>query len=370
MKFFKLSLITFTTAALLTGCNLGRTDETSSVNQYPADITERQIRTDENPYARENLDLQAVGALLEKADDAQEFEYLLNSGDGVNNLDLNGDGYVDYISVREYEDESDDQRGFSLFSMFGPNEIQEIATLIFNRQGLNSNGARVLLSGNEQIYGDNNYYETSWVDRTVPIVSWLFNRNRDTNYQSPYYYGNYPDYYENYQVVETPVYRTRIEQYYSQPVFIQTSTPTITQIKIKSPYDGKSLDKIYSKLAKPTKEQTEFRKNNPNPPAFVEVKKDKTKDNSIKADKQPKGNPNKFEKIEKVNNDKSVREIKPNKIDKENIKQSNPVKFEKQNSKPQKQDNNVKQNGGGNPNKGGGNPNKGGGGGKGGGKKN
>jgi hypothetical protein len=369
MKFFKLSLITLTAAVLLAGCNSAQNEETSSVNPYPSDITERQIALDKKAYwAKENLDLRAVGALLEKADDAEEFERLLNSGDGVNNLDLNGDGDVDYISVREFEDESDDQRGFSLFSMFGPNEIQEIATLIFNRQGLNSNGARVLLSGNEQIYGDNNYYETNWVDRAVPIVSWLFNKDRDTNYQSPYYYENYPDYYENYQVVETPVYRSRIEQYYSAPVFIQTNAPTITQIKIKSPYSGKSMDKIYSKLAKPTKEQMEFSKNNPNPPAFVKVKKEKTKDFSDKQDKQWKENQNRFEKTEKVKNDKSVREMKPNKIEKENFKQNNPFKMEKRNNKPQKQNDNGKQKGGGNPNKG--DKGNGKGGGKGGGKKN
>lgn len=369
MKLFKLSLVTFTAAAFLTGCNLAQTDETTAVNPYPADVAQGEILAEDNTFgARENLDLQAVGALLEKADDAEEFEYLLNSDDGINNLDLNGDGYVDYISVREYEDQSDDQRGFSLFSMFGPNEIQEIATLIFNRDGLNSNGARILLAGNEQIYGDNNYYETNWVDRTIPIVSWLFNKDRNTNYESPYYYENYPDYYEAYQVVETPVYRTRIQQYYSEPVFIQTANPTmITQIKIKSPYNGKSLNKIYSKLAKPTKDQIEFRKNNPNPPEFIKVKKEKNKDFKVKQDKQWKENPNGFEKNGKGNNDKPFMKENRNKIEKGDINKSNPVKFEKQNNKPQKQDKIGNGNGGGNKsNKGG----KGNGGGKGGGKKN
>lgn len=377
MKFFKLSLITFAASAFLTGCGAAQIDETASTNPYPADVAESQINRDENQYwAKENLDLRAVGALLEKADDAEEFEYLLNSDEGgVNNLDLNGDGYVDYVSVREYEDEYDDQRGLSLFSRFGPNEIQEIATIIFNRDRLDSNGARVLLAGNEQIYGDNNYYETNWVERVVPIVSWLFNRNRDTNYESPYYNENYPDYYQTYQVVETPVYRTRVEQYYAQPVFIETSSPSITQIKIKSPYKDKSLDKIYSKLAKPTKEQVEFRKNNPNPPVFEKVKKEKKekfekiKDVSGKFDDQPKGNPNRFDKMEKRNNDKAFKQDKPNKMERGDFNQPKQAKFEKQIIKQQKQDDkSFKQKGGGdNPNKGGG---KGNGKGNGGGKKN
>jgi uncharacterized membrane protein YgcG len=364
MKFFKLSLITFTAATFLIGCSSGQIDQASSVNPYPTGVAESQIN-EENPYwAKENLDLQAVGALLEKADNAEEFEYLLNSEDGVNNLDLNGDGYVDYISVREYDDRDDDQRGFSLFSMFGPNEIQEIVTILFNRQGSNYPGSRVLLTGNEQLYGDNNYYETNWLDRALPIVSWLFNKDRNDVYQSPYYYENYPDYYEAYPVVETPVYRTRITQYYPTPVFIQTNAPTITQIKIKSPNNGKWINKIYSKLAKPNKEQVEFRKNNPNKPEFVRIKNEKPKnvkvkfdDKPNKFDDRPKGNPNKFDK--------------PNKIEK--VNQPNPVKVEKQNNKFEKQNNNPQKSQG-NPNgkgnngggKGGGNK---GGGGKGGGKK-
>ncbi len=388
MKFFKLSLITFTAAAFLTGCGAGQINETASTNPYPADIAESQINAGENQsdnqyWAKENLDLRAVGALLEKADDAEELEYLLNSDEGgVNNLDLNGDGYVDYVSVREYDDEYDDQRGLSLFSRFGPNEIQEIASIIFNRDRLDSNGARILLAGNEQIYGDNNYYETNWVERAVPIVSWLFNRNRDTNYESPYYNENYPDYYQSYQVVETPVYRTRIEQYYAQPVFIETSSPSITQIKIKSPYKDKWMDKIYSKLAKPTKEQVEFRKNNPNPPKFDKVKKEKfekIKDVSGKFDDQPKGNPNRFDKMEKRNNEKAFKQDKPNKMERGDFNQNKPNKIEKQIFKQQKQENKeFKQKGGGdNPNKGGnkgggdkGNGKGNGGGGKGGGKKN
>jgi hypothetical protein len=353
-NFIKLSAAIFAVSLFLTGCgSLNQAERVSETNPYPNEIA----GAGENAYwAKENLDLQAVGALLEKADNAEEFEYLLNSEDGVNNLDLNGDGYVDYISVREFDDRYDDQRGFSLFDRFSPDLIQEIATVLFNRDDFNRPGARILLTGNEQIYGDNYYYETNWVDRALPIVSWLFN-DRDTYYQSPYYYENYPDDYDVYQVVETPVYRTRITQYYPTPVFIQTNQPTITQVKIKSPYKGKTIDKIYSKLAKPTKEQLEFRKNNPNKPEFVQVKKIKTNDVKIKFEDKLKGNPNKLDDRPKGNPN---RFDKPNKIEK--VNQPNPVKIEKQNNKPQKQEKFKQNNGGGDK------PNKGGGG-KGGGKK-
>jgi hypothetical protein len=282
-----------------------------------------------NAWARENLDLQAVGALLGKADDAEELEYLLNSEEGVNNIDLNGDGYVDYIGVREFDDREDDQRGFSLFSMFGPDMIQEIAQIIFHRDRPDYPGSRVLLVGNDQIYGDDHYYETNWLDRSVPIASWAFN-DRDDSYRSPYYYGNYPDYYEAYEVAETPVYVSRVREYYYEPAFVQTTQPVyITNIKIKSPNKGRSWNGVYAQLAKPNKEQVEFRKNNPNKPAFVRVEKgdkkqiDRTEMRNghpkrVERIGMPEGNPNRIEAPGKIRVDKSVRheKQKPNRIDK------------------------------------------------------
>ena len=193
MRFNKLYLITIAITLFIAGCNSAQTDDTSSTNPYPNDVADSEIASGENTYwARENLDLQRIGNLLEKADDAEEFEYLLNSDEGINNLDLNGDGYVDYISVAEFDDRDDNQRGFTLFDRFGPNEIQEIASIIFNRDRFDAPGARILLTGNEQIYGDNYNYEANWLDRVLPIANYVFG-NRDNTYESPYYYENYPE---------------------------------------------------------------------------------------------------------------------------------------------------------------------------------
>lgn len=329
VKYFYLIIITIT--LFITGCSQLNTDEARSNNPNEYDVADGSISADEDVYwAKENFDLQRVGNLLEKADDAEELEYLINSEDGINNLDLNGDGYTDYISVSEFDNGYDDQRGFTLFDRFGPNEIQEIARLIFDRNGYADNpGARILMVGNDQIYGDDNYYETNWIDRTIPIVSWLF-QNRDTYYESPYYYNNYPDYYENYRVVETPVYRTRIEQYYPQPVFIYTNSPTITNIKVKSKYQDRSIEKIYARLAKPTKEQINFKKNNPNRPEFVQLKQEKVKDVPAKFKEKfkdmPNGNGRNFDNRGRGN-------------EKNFEAKNNPPKMERELSKPQKQNN-------------------------------
>lgn len=371
MKFFKLFFIAvlFTTA-----CNQSQTEEIIQTNPYPNEPTREEVIYDQAiGFAKENLDLQRVGVLLEESDNAEDFERLLNSEDGVNNLDLNGDGYVDYISVREFDEREQDERGFSLYSMFGQNEIQEIATIIFDRRGDQYPGARVLLNGNEQIYGDNSYYEKNWLDRSLNIVTWLF-EDRNENYRSPYYYDNYPNYYEVYETVDTPVYRTRLEQYYPNPVFVYTAQPTITNIKINSPNNGRTINNIRVKMVKPTKQQDEFIKNNRQNPQFIKVKNEKREKNSNRRE----DNPNKFENFRR---DKKEKKNNSDQFSRGNGKQNNPNKVERQEvkqNKVERQQNvgrgnqnkverqNVKQD---NPNKGGGQKNNGNGGGKGGGGK-
>ena len=255
----------------LIACNNATPPDQVSQTQQPYandQITDEALPEDSEPWAKDNFDLQRIGPLLERSRSPEEFERYLNEDDGINNLDFNGDGYADYISVDEFGDEGyDGQRGLSLYSRFGPDLIQEIASIFLYRDQPNYPGARVLVYGNEQIYGDNQYYETNWLDRSLQIANVLFS-DRDDYYRSPYYYDNYPSYYDVYEVVETPVYRTRIERLYPEPVFVFTSSPQyIDRIKIKSPNNGLHLGQIYAKMAKPTKEQREFREKNPGKPA-------------------------------------------------------------------------------------------------------
>lgn len=272
------------TTLMLMACNSTRSDESTAPLPDSRTIAEADIDTDiDGEYARENLDLNAVGVLLEKSKNAENFEYLLNTDNRVNNLDLNGDGYADYISVAEYEDRDTNQRGFTLFDRFGADDIQEIARICFDRDRIENRGARILLTGNEQLYGDNYYYEANWLDKSLDIVSWAFG-DRSEYYHSPYYYDNYPNNYNVYRVIETPVYRTRIQEYYPQPIFIRTNTPSITIIKIKSSYKDRSTNRIFAKLAKPSKEQKEFRKSNPKRRDFVD--KVKRNDPSRKPEKR------------------------------------------------------------------------------------
>jgi hypothetical protein len=252
------------------GCNSSQPSQQIATNDPQLD--DALIETEGDEYwARDNFDLQRVGDLVHRADSPEQFEALLNEEGGINNLDLNGDGYVDYISVDEFEDRDSNARGLSLFSRFGPDLIQEIATILFYRDDLNSPGARVLLTGNEQLYGDNYFYETNSLDRSVGLVTNLFD-DRDSLYRSPYHYDNYPTNYEVFEIVDPPVYRTRVAELIPQPAFIQTTAVPVYvgKVKIKSPHKGKWMDKIHAKLAKPTREQAEFIAADPGRIRFVD----------------------------------------------------------------------------------------------------
>ena len=217
MRVFKLSVAVFSISLFLMSCNTDQPQQTAITETYPNDAVVAEEIPIDDYWAKDNFDLQRVGNLLERSDDPQEFEAYLNDDDGLNNLDLNGDGYADYISVQEFEDRDSNSRGLSLFSRFGPDLIQEIAQIFFYRDEPRYPGSRVLVYGNDQLYGDNHYYETNWLDRSVGLTSYLFS-DRDSYYRSPYYYDNYPSDYTVYEVVETPVYRTRIEQLYPEIV--------------------------------------------------------------------------------------------------------------------------------------------------------
>ena len=342
MKDIKLSAAVLVFSLFLLSCNQNQPQDIANVVPNPNQTSSTEAAIDGEYWAKDNFDLERVGNLLERSNSPEEFERYLNSNDGINNLDLNGDGYVDYISVDEYRDRGEYERGLSLYSRYGPNDVQELGTVVFYRDDNRSPGARLLLTANEQLYGDNRYYETNWVDKAIGIVSTLFGQ-RDNYYRSPYYYDNYPDYYQPYQVVETPIYRTRITQIYPQPVFVYTTSPTfITKLKIKSPNNGLHLGQIYAKLAKPTKEQADFMRNNPGRPKAMKFEKGEKggRPDDQGARKDDKGGRQDDKRMDSPKSDKQ-----PNESRKNDNPSAKPPKADKPNGKGSKPDN-------GGPNKG------------------
>src|SRR5678816_2897081 len=100
MKNLKTAFLILSTSVFLFGCNSDQQQVATTQPPYTnvpenANVAPGDIYDD---WAKENFDLQRVGPLLERSRTPQEFESYLNRRDGIDNLDLNGDGYADYIS--------------------------------------------------------------------------------------------------------------------------------------------------------------------------------------------------------------------------------------------------------------------------------
>ena len=75
------------------------------------------------------LDLQAIGAAFAQSSTVQDFENLLNDSSlMLSNLDLNQDGYVDYLRVVETVEGN--THVFVIEAVLGPDVYQEVATVV------------------------------------------------------------------------------------------------------------------------------------------------------------------------------------------------------------------------------------------------
>lgn len=98
----------------------------------------------------DQFSLEGALELFKRSESPEEFEKLLNSPDAkVNNLDLNGDGYIDYIRVHDrYEG---NVHAFILQAVISDREMQDIAVIELEKL---ANGKAVLqIVGDEDVYG-------------------------------------------------------------------------------------------------------------------------------------------------------------------------------------------------------------------------
>lgn len=161
----------------------------------------------------DNLDLQELGELVKDSRNAQNIERELNQNGSINNLDLNNDGNVDYITVTEYG--NGNSKGFSFTVDLG-NRKQEVATIVINRE----NGyATMNIQGDQRLYGQSAYYQSNYSLSELLIMSYLFSYH--TPYYSPYRYGYYPTYYHSYRYV--PVHQYQSRYHGKHRTFVRTS---------------------------------------------------------------------------------------------------------------------------------------------------
>lgn len=149
------------------------------------------------------LDLQAVAAAFAEANTVQEFERLLNSSRYmINNLDLNRDGWIDYLRV--IETRQGYHHVFLIQACLAPSVFQDVATLIAEWR---SDLLYVEVIGDRYLYGYNYVVRPVFVKR--PPMWDVFGRPTYNPWSSPYYYGYYPSYYQQ----PKPVYLSHYQAY-------------------------------------------------------------------------------------------------------------------------------------------------------------
>ncbi|HEX8038667.1 MAG TPA: hypothetical protein VF490_05930, partial [Chryseosolibacter sp.] len=111
----------------------------------------------------DNFSLEGALELFKKSSSPEDFEKLLNSPDSkVNNLDLNGDGYIDYIRVHDrYQG---NVHAFALQAVVSERELQDVAVIELEKL---SNGKAVLqIIGDEDVFGVETIIEPTQEVRT------------------------------------------------------------------------------------------------------------------------------------------------------------------------------------------------------------
>ena len=164
-------------------------DETVTVTATSSDISE-------------NLDLKTVATLFGQAKDLEQFEQLLNNPDSAfSNLDLNGDGEVDYLRVIET---ADNNRHLVVIQAVLAKDIYQDVASIFVEKDNTTQSVTIQVIGDEYIYGTNYIIEPVYIHRPL-IYDWFWGTSW-VCWHSPYYWGYYPHWWRPYYCVDPFVY--------------------------------------------------------------------------------------------------------------------------------------------------------------------
>ena len=211
------------------------------------------VVTPDNGNIGDNLNLQALGELVKKSNNAQEIEEKLNQANSINNLDLDGDGKVDYIKVTEYGQNG--IKGFSFTVDLANGQKQEVATVEL-QQVQGQQNATMNIQGNQTIYGPSAYYSSNYL--LTDLLIWHYLWYPHQFYCSPWHWGYYPRYYRPYVCVS--------RGYYSGTVGYMTRTSTIRRTSVVrsssiSPNRSLSSSVVSSRvssMSSPTRSQRSF----------------------------------------------------------------------------------------------------------------
>ncbi len=267
--------------------------------------------------AGEDLDLYGVLELFIVAEDLEAFEKALNDPKSeVNNLDLDGNGEVDYIRVEEHVEGN--THVIVLQVPLGENDYQDMATIEVEK--LANEEYTLQAVGNEEIYGANYIVEpnpegspTSAQEKTtieievpseygyslqpyggeeayaansiaepslashssaavivvrrIPVVIVIFSVGY-SRYVSPWRWGHFPGWWSPWRIVARSIHRSRVRRFHKQSWHRTTrrrSTHSRNVYRTKQKSSAKAVNKKKKTTTKkaPTKKKAPVKKKTP-----------------------------------------------------------------------------------------------------------
>jgi hypothetical protein len=181
----------------------------------------------------DNLNLYGVLNIFQNSPTLEEFEKKLNAEDSkVNNLDLNGDGRIDYIHVIDNMNGS--AHAIALRVDINESETQDVAVIEVERDA--NNQVHVQIVGDEALYGKDyivepnqstpnpgyqgggSQAEVTTAEYSSPaswaIIDFMFAPSYIV-YSSPYHWGYYPHFWHPWYPLSYPVFYGYHRPYYS-----------------------------------------------------------------------------------------------------------------------------------------------------------
>ncbi|HON01687.1 MAG TPA: hypothetical protein PLM04_00975 [Paludibacteraceae bacterium] len=149
----------------------------------------------------DNLDLRAVASIFAESRDLSDFEMRLNDARyQISNLDLNNDGWIDYLRV--VETSGGNLHLVVIQAVLDRYTYQDVASIVVEKR--NSPQVYVQIIGDPYLFGVNYVIEPIFVRQPV-IFSFFWSKNYRP-WHSPYYWGHYPKYYRPLRPVEVNIY--------------------------------------------------------------------------------------------------------------------------------------------------------------------
>jgi uncharacterized membrane protein YgcG len=367
-----------------------------------------QTKPDSLGLPGDNFDLPGALETFKKSNNLEAFEKAINSNDNeINNLDLNGDGEVDYVKV--VDNKEGEAHTIVLQTAVTKSEIQDIAVIVIEKT--KDDNAHIQIVGDEELYGKDYIVEPK-DGKTVSAEKLKsdtetddvykgksdqgnFNNNNNSNsdynnnsnvvvnvwawpsvqyiygptyvvYASPWYWGYYPGWWTPWYPVYWRNHYWRAQHYhhhyhhcnyYRSPNVHKgyygrrMSAETVRQHKRTGYYNEKQI--AYKDNVKPGRKYNSL-------PANPEKKNTKRVGNEENMNQPKKGN-----RSEQINNQpktgKNEKNDQPNEINSQPKKNTQPVKRHEQQTAPVKKNpgmstpqNNVPKQQGGGRNTGGG----------------